>query len=78
MAMGFTLSILVLFIFIPFFQDVFHTRDVRVEYWFIRMSDLQLWLIIALGFGAGLLLMDELRKFLVRRYPKGIIARMAW
>jgi sodium/potassium-transporting ATPase subunit alpha len=45
MAMGFTLSILVLFIFIPFFQDVFHTRDVRVEYWFIRTSDLQLWLI---------------------------------
>jgi len=38
MAMAFTLSVLVLFIFIPFFQDVFHTRPVRVEYWFIRMS----------------------------------------
>jgi len=38
MAMGFTLSVLVLFIFIPFFQNIFHTRDVLVEYWFIRMS----------------------------------------
>jgi sodium/potassium-transporting ATPase subunit alpha len=36
MAMGFTISILVLFIFIPFFQDIFHTRAVNVEYWFIR------------------------------------------
>jgi sodium/potassium-transporting ATPase subunit alpha len=78
MAMGFTLSILVLFVFIPFFQDVFHTRDVRVEYWFIRMFDSRLLLIVALGFGTGLLLMDETRKFFVRRYPKGIIAKIAW
>ena len=37
-AMGFTLSILVLFVFIPFFQNVFNTRSIAVEYWFIRMS----------------------------------------
>jgi sodium/potassium-transporting ATPase subunit alpha len=36
MAMGFTLSVLVLFIFTPFFQNIFHTRDINVQYWFIR------------------------------------------
>jgi len=40
LAMLFTLSVLVLFIFVPFFQDVFHTRSVMVQYWFIRMSSL--------------------------------------
>jgi sodium/potassium-transporting ATPase subunit alpha len=78
MAMGFTLSILVLFIFIPFFQNVFHTRDVYVEYWFIRTTLFWLKLTIALGFGVGLLLMDETRKAIVRRWPKGIVARFAW
>src|SRR5271154_1668520 len=37
-AMSFTLSILVLFIFVTFFQNVFQTNDVNVQYWFIRMS----------------------------------------
>lgn len=37
MAMGFTISILILIVFIPFFQNVFHTRNVAVEYWFIGM-----------------------------------------
>ena len=37
-AMGFTISVLLLFIFTPYFQNVFHTRDVEVEYWFIRIS----------------------------------------
>jgi len=77
-AMGFTLSVLVLFIFIPFFQNIFHTRDVMVEYWFIRISRVRSSLILALGFGLGLLTMDETRKFLVRRYPKGFLAKIAW
>ena len=37
MAMGFTISVLILFVFTPFFQDIFHTRDVNVQYWFIRI-----------------------------------------
>jgi sodium/potassium-transporting ATPase subunit alpha len=36
-AMCFTLSVLVLFIFLPFFHNVFHTRSVAVEYWFFRI-----------------------------------------
>jgi hypothetical protein len=35
-------------------------------------------LIVALGFGAGLLLLDESRKLLVRQFPKSFIARLAW
>jgi len=35
-------------------------------------------LISALGFAAGLVLYDETRKFFVRRYPKGFLARIAW
>jgi sodium/potassium-transporting ATPase subunit alpha len=42
LAMLFTLSILVLFVFVTFFQNVFHTRDVTVQYWFIRIHLLQL------------------------------------
>jgi sodium/potassium-transporting ATPase subunit alpha len=38
MAMGFTISILVLFVFIPFFNNVFQTHPVAVQYWFIRTS----------------------------------------
>ena len=37
-AMCFTISVLLLFVFTPFFQNVFHTRDVTVQYWFIRIS----------------------------------------
>ena len=38
LAMCFTISVLVLFVFTTFFQNVFHTRDVTVQYWFIRTS----------------------------------------
>jgi sodium/potassium-transporting ATPase subunit alpha len=78
LAMSFTLSILILFVFTPFFQNIFQTRDIPVEYWFIRMSHLCGLLILALGFGAGLLIMDETRKLLVRMYPKGPLAKIAW
>jgi sodium/potassium-transporting ATPase subunit alpha len=78
LAMSFTISILILFVFIPFFENIFHTRSVPVEYWFFRMPHLHGPLILALGFGAGILIMDETRKFLVRMYPKGPLAKIAW
>ena len=37
-AMLFTLSVLVLFVFTTFFQNIFHTRDITVQYWFIRTA----------------------------------------
>jgi sodium/potassium-transporting ATPase subunit alpha len=42
-AMSFTISILVLFIFVTFFHNVFHTRAVTVAYWFIRISPPLMW-----------------------------------
>jgi len=40
---------------------------VPVEHWFIPMT-----------FGIGLLSLDELRKMLVRKYPNGFFAKIAW
>ncbi|KAJ9503382.1 hypothetical protein H2202_001536 [Exophiala xenobiotica] len=41
--------------------------NVPVEYWFLPMA-----------FGVGLLGLDELRKMMVRKYPGGFWARIAW
>ena len=53
--------------YIPALQDVILTAQVPVEYWFLPMA-----------FGFGLLLIDEARKFCVRRYPGSFVAKMAW
>jgi sodium/potassium-transporting ATPase subunit alpha len=52
---------------VPWFNSVFKTRPVPVKY-----------VCPALGFGVALFLFDEIRKFLVRRYPKSFLAKMAW
>jgi sodium/potassium-transporting ATPase subunit alpha len=31
-----------------------------------------------MGFGMGILLLDEGRKYVVRTYPRSILAKMAW
>ncbi|KAI8722028.1 Cation-ATPase-N domain-containing protein [Fusarium sp. LHS14.1] len=49
------------------FQNVLDTAEVPVEHWFLPMA-----------FGIGLILIDEARKYCVRTYPKGLLARMAW
>ncbi|GMK56262.1 hypothetical protein CspeluHIS016_0301020 [Cutaneotrichosporon spelunceum] len=51
----------------PFFQSALLTRPVPVEYIFIPIT-----------FGIGLLFLDEVRKFCVRRWPKSFLARIAW
>ncbi|OBZ79410.1 Sodium/potassium-transporting ATPase subunit alpha-A [Grifola frondosa] len=53
--------------YIPWFQKVFQTRGVPVEFYFIPIT-----------FGLGLLFLDEVRKYLVRKYPQSIIAKLAW
>lgn len=52
---------------VPWFNSVFKTQPVPVKY-----------ICPAIGFGAFLFLFDETRKFLVRRYPKSFLAKMAW
>lgn len=55
------------FSYIDFFQTTFLTRGVRVEYVFLPMA-----------FGLVMLFLDEVRKYFVRKYPKGFLARIAW
>ena len=52
---------------VPWFNTMFNTRPVPVMY-----------VCPAFGFGAGLFIFDETRKFLVRRYPNSCLAKMAW
>lgn len=48
-------------------QKLFLTRRVPLEFW-----------LIPLPLALAMVMMDEIRKLLVRTYPKGILARIAW
>jgi sodium/potassium-transporting ATPase subunit alpha len=52
---------------VPGIQRIFGTASVPVEFWFIPIP-------LALG----ILVMDEIRKVLVRSFPKSIFAKVAW
>ncbi|KAJ5938182.1 hypothetical protein N7454_004524 [Penicillium verhagenii] len=52
---------------VPGIQRLFLTASVPIEYW-----------LIPLGLAMGVLVMDELRKVLVRSFPKGPVAYVAW
>jgi sodium/potassium-transporting ATPase subunit alpha len=52
---------------VPGLQNLFSTASVPIEYW-----------LIPLGLAMGVLCMDELRKVLVRLFPKGPVAWAAW
>ncbi|WVW86130.1 hypothetical protein I302_108171 [Kwoniella bestiolae CBS 10118] len=62
-----SLAFLFFFSYVPFFQNTFLTRGVPVEHIFIPFT-----------FALGLLLLDEGRKYFVRRYPKSLLAKIAW
>ncbi|KAK0345692.1 hypothetical protein LTR02_005256 [Friedmanniomyces endolithicus] len=66
-AIVFALLVAILFLYVPEFYSVLGTSTVPVANWFLPM-----------GFGMGVLLLDEGRKWLVRRYPRSLIAKMAW
>ncbi|BEI81001.1 hypothetical protein CcaverHIS002_0201610 [Cutaneotrichosporon cavernicola] len=66
-AMAFSLVFLFFLSYPPFFQSALLTRGVPVEYIFIPIT-----------FGIGLLFLDEARKFCVRKWPKGFLAKIAW
>jgi len=48
-------------------QNLFNTASVPIEFW-----------LIPIPLALGILMMDELRKLLVRTFPKGPIAKIAW
>ncbi|CAO2657571.1 Nn.00g036970.m01.CDS01 [Neocucurbitaria sp. VM-36] len=66
---GMIFAIVVVFIFcyIPSLQRTIGTREIPVEYWFLPAT-----------FGLGLLMLDEARKYCVRTWPNGVLARIAW
>ncbi|CAD0084388.1 unnamed protein product [Aureobasidium vineae] len=66
-AIVFAMTIAIFFLYVPKFHSVLDTAVVPVEYWFLPFA-----------FGIGLLLFDETRKLLVRKYPGSILAKMAW
>jgi sodium/potassium-transporting ATPase subunit alpha len=66
-AIIFSLLVAVFWLYVPKFQDVLGTTTVPVAHWFLPM-----------GFGMGILLLDEGRKFWVRRWPGGVMGKGAW
>ncbi|EMD41786.1 hypothetical protein CERSUDRAFT_90363 [Gelatoporia subvermispora B] len=57
----------IFFSYVPWFQSIFQTRGVPVEFFFIPLT-----------FALGLLFLDESRKYCVRRYPSSWVAKLAW
>src|ERR1700733_5548056 len=62
-----SLCIALIILYVPVFNDVLGTSPIPVKYWFIPF-----------GWGAAILMVDEIRKLLVRTYPNSLIARIAW
>ena len=52
---------------VPGIQNLFGTASIPIEFW-----------LIPLPLALGILVMDEMRKLVVRTWPKGPIARIAW
>lgn len=53
--------------YIPGLQNSVATTTVPVEHFFLPVA-----------FGLGLLFLDEVRKYCVRRWPNGLLAKIAW
>ncbi|KAL8377456.1 hypothetical protein RB595_008237 [Gaeumannomyces hyphopodioides] len=66
-AVAFALAMAFFWLYVPSLQAVIDTTPVPVEYWFLPMA-----------FGMAILLLDEARKFCVRTWPRGFLARVAW
>ncbi len=66
-AIALTLGVAVIWLYIPQLQVVLSTAAVPVQHYFLPAA-----------LGVGLLCMDEGRKACVRRWPDGVLARMAW
>ncbi|KAK2802462.1 hypothetical protein FQN51_004525 [Onygenales sp. PD_10] len=66
-AMVVSLAIAIFVIEVPGINRLFNTAPIPIEYWFIPLP-----------LSLGILMMDEIRKLVVRLFPKGLIARIAW
>ncbi|KAL7800286.1 putative H /K ATPase alpha subunit [Trichoderma ceciliae] len=66
-AILFALAMIFLWCYIPSLQAVINTATVPVEYWFLPVT-----------FGLYIIILDEGRRFAARKWPNGLIAKMAW
>ncbi|KAK8042148.1 hypothetical protein PG993_006671 [Apiospora rasikravindrae] len=66
-AIAFALVMAIFWLYVPVFQEVLGTSKVPAEHYFLPMA-----------FGMFILIMDEGRKYMVRKYPDGILAKAAW
>ncbi|KAL4982980.1 hypothetical protein BDW68DRAFT_194775 [Aspergillus falconensis] len=66
-AMVFALCVVFIFCYIPDLHRSIDTTTIPVENFFLPIA-----------FGSGLLFLDEARKFSVRRWPNGFLAKIAW
>ena len=57
----------IFFLYVPKFHGVLQTAVVPAEHWFLPMAS-----------GMGILLLDEGRKWCLRRWPKGWVGKLAW
>ena len=63
----FALAVALITLYIPKLQTVLGTSGIPVENFFFPMA-----------FGMALLLLDEARKLMVRKWPNGFLAKIAW
>ncbi|PHH82144.1 hypothetical protein CDD82_6834 [Ophiocordyceps australis] len=63
----FSLGMAVIWLYIPSIQTIIDTAAVPVEHWFLPFT-----------FGLAIILLDEARRFWVRRWPNGLLAKAAW
>lgn len=66
-AIVFALCMAIFWLYIPQLQTVLATSRVPAEHFFLPAA-----------FGLGVLLLDEGRKYMVRRWPRGMVAKFAW
>jgi sodium/potassium-transporting ATPase subunit alpha len=66
-AIAFALCIAIFWLYIPQLQSTLATTSVPVEHFFLPAA-----------FGLGILFLDEARKWCVRKWPGGLLARCAW
>lgn len=67
LSMAVSLAIAVFVTEVPGIQTLFVTASVPIEFW-----------LIPLPLAVGIMCMDEVRKLIVRLFPKGPVARIAW
>ncbi|KAL9074564.1 MAG: hypothetical protein Q9161_002156 [Pseudevernia consocians] len=66
-AILFALCMAIFWLYIPQLQTVLATSSVPAEHFFLPAA-----------FGLGVLLLDEGRKFMVRKWPRSVVAKLAW